>query len=49
MLHRHKPDQSSGIIILKSDDFFNAEKYPALTFVGESFTHVGDDHLDFTG
>jgi polyisoprenoid-binding protein YceI len=29
---------------LLSDDFFNAEKYPTLTFKGTSLTHVGDDH-----
>lgn len=29
---------------LKSDDFFNAEKFPQMTFKGQSLMHVGDDH-----
>ena len=28
---------------LKSDDFFNAEKYPELTFTSKSFTKDGDE------
>ena len=34
---------------LKSDDFFNAEKHPKITFVGKSLTHVGDDHWILQG
>jgi polyisoprenoid-binding protein YceI len=34
---------------LKSDDFFNAEKYPDLKFVGNSLTHAGDDHWILQG
>lgn len=34
---------------LKSDDFFNAEKYPKLTFDGKSLMHVGDDHWILQG
>jgi polyisoprenoid-binding protein YceI len=34
---------------LKSDDFFNAEKYPKLTFKGKSFTKVGDKNYKLVG
>lgn len=34
---------------LKSDDFFNAEKYPNLAFTGTSLTHAGDDHWILKG
>jgi polyisoprenoid-binding protein YceI len=34
---------------LKSDDFFNAEKYPEIKFTGTSLTHVGDDHWILQG
>lgn len=34
---------------VKSDDFFNAEKFPKLTFVSESFTKVDDENYKLTG
>ncbi len=34
---------------LKSDDFFNAEKFPTLSFAGTSLTHAGDDHWILQG
>ena len=34
---------------LKSNDFFNAEEYPVLTFVSESFRKVGDGIYKLTG
>jgi len=34
---------------LKSDDFFNAEKYPKITFKSKSFTKVGDDSYKLVG
>lgn len=34
---------------LKSDDFFNAEKFPKLTFVGKSFKKVDDDEYRLVG
>ncbi|MEX0858590.1 MAG: YceI family protein [Balneolaceae bacterium] len=34
---------------LKSDDFFNAEKFPQLTFESTSFKKNGDDSYDLTG
>jgi polyisoprenoid-binding protein YceI len=34
---------------LKSDDFFNAEKFPVLSFTGTSLTHAGDDHWILQG
>ncbi len=34
---------------LKSDDFFNAEKFPTLSFTGTSLTHAGDDHWILQG
>lgn len=34
---------------LKSDDFFNAEKFPKLSFVSKSLMHVGDDHWILQG
>lgn len=34
---------------LKSDDFFNAEQFPRLTFTGNSLMHVGDDHWILKG
>lgn len=34
---------------LKSDDFFNAEKFPKMTFVGKSFTKVGDNKYKLVG
>lgn len=34
---------------LKSDDFFNADEYPKLTFVSESFTKTGDGEYKLTG
>ncbi len=34
---------------LKSDDFFNAEKFPKLTFKGKSFTKVSDNKYKLVG
>jgi polyisoprenoid-binding protein YceI len=34
---------------LKSDDFFNAEKYPVMTFKSGSFTKVKDNKYKLTG
>lgn len=34
---------------LKSDDFFNAEKFPQLTFESTGFEKVGDDKYKVTG
>jgi len=34
---------------LKSDDFFNAEKFPKLTFESSSFEKTGDDSYKLTG
>jgi polyisoprenoid-binding protein YceI len=34
---------------LKSDDFFNAEKYPKMTFVGKSMQKVSDNNYTLTG
>lgn len=34
---------------LKSDDFFNAEKFPKLKFTSTSFEKVGDDEFEVTG
>lgn len=34
---------------LKSDDFFNAEKYPKLKFESTSFKHTGGDKYELTG
>lgn len=34
---------------LKSDDFFNAEKYPEMTFVSKSFTKTGEKEYLVTG
>ena len=34
---------------LKSEDFFHAEKFPALTFVSSRVTKKGDEHFDVTG
>jgi polyisoprenoid-binding protein YceI len=34
---------------LKSDDFFNAEKYPEIRFKSTSFVRVGDGKYDITG
>jgi polyisoprenoid-binding protein YceI len=34
---------------LKSDDFFNAEKYPTATFVGTSFKPLGDNKYELVG
>jgi len=34
---------------LKSDDFFNAEKFPKITFKGKSFTKVGDKKYKLIG
>ncbi|MEP7128916.1 MAG: YceI family protein [Chitinophagales bacterium] len=34
---------------LKSDDFFNAEKFPKLSFEGKSLVHAGDDHWILQG
>lgn len=34
---------------LKSDDFFNAEKYPQITFVSKSFKKVGDKKYKLIG
>lgn len=34
---------------LKSDDFFNAEKFPKMTFVGKSFTKVDGKKYKLTG
>ena len=34
---------------LKSPDFFNAEKYPAMTFASTSWKKTGEDTFDITG
>ena len=34
---------------LKSDDFFNAEKFPKITFVGKSFKKIGDKNYKLVG
>lgn len=34
---------------LKSDDFFNAEQFPKLTFESTSFTSTGDNTYELTG
>jgi len=34
---------------LKSDDFFNAEKYPKMTFVGKKFSKVDDKNYELVG
>ena len=34
---------------LKSDDFFNAEKFPKLTFIGKSFKKVGGKNYKLVG
>lgn len=34
---------------LKADDFFNAEKFPKITFVGKSFKKVGDKSYKLVG
>jgi len=34
---------------LKSDDFFNAEKFPQITFKGKSLTKVNDNNYKLTG
>jgi len=34
---------------LRSDDFFNAEKYPQITFVGKSMKKVGENKYKLTG
>lgn len=34
---------------LKSDDFFNAEKFPQITFVGKSIKKTGDNKYKITG
>lgn len=34
---------------LKSDDFFNAEKFPKITFVGKSFKKVGGKNYKLVG
>ncbi|MCL4548215.1 MAG: YceI family protein [Bacteroidetes bacterium] len=34
---------------LKSDDFFNAQKYPKMTFVGKSMQKVGDNKYKLVG
>lgn len=34
---------------LKSDDFFNAEKFPKLTFQSKSITRTGDDEYKMVG
>lgn len=34
---------------LKSDDFFNAEKFPTITFVGKSMEHVDGKNYKLTG
>lgn len=34
---------------LKSDDFFNAEKYPTITFKSTSFTSLGNNKYSMTG
>jgi polyisoprenoid-binding protein YceI len=34
---------------LKSDDFFNAEKFPTITFVGKSFTPKGGNKYELVG
>lgn len=34
---------------LKEDDFFNAKKYPQMTFTSESFTKTSDEQYEVTG
>ncbi|AMQ01090.1 hypothetical protein AY601_4241 [Pedobacter cryoconitis] len=34
---------------LKTDDFFNAEKYPTMTFVGSSFKKLKDNNYELAG
>jgi polyisoprenoid-binding protein YceI len=34
---------------LKSDDFFNAEKFPKITFIGKSMKKVGEGKYKLTG
>lgn len=34
---------------LKSDDFFNAEKFPKMTFIGKSMKKVGENKYKLTG
>lgn len=34
---------------LKSDDFFNAEKYPELSFVSKSFKALSEDEMELIG
>ena len=34
---------------LKSDDFFNAEEFPKMTFESTSFTSTGDNSFELTG
>ncbi len=34
---------------LKSDDFFNAEKFPVMTFISTSFTPKGENKYELTG
>ena len=34
---------------LRSDDFFNAEKYPNITFVGKTMKKVGENKFKLTG
>ncbi len=34
---------------LKGDDFFNAEKFPVMTFVGTKFTPKGNNKYELTG
>ena len=34
---------------LKSDDFFNAEKFPTITFAGSKFTPTGGNKYELTG
>jgi len=34
---------------LKTDDFFNAEKYPTMTFVGTSFNKLAGDNYELSG
>jgi len=42
-------DNSKRDTHLKSDDFFNAEKFPKITFKGKSLEKIGDDKYRLVG